>query len=171
MLVRLLMLLLLLPAGCGYHLVGHGTDSGVIPEDTTALLIQVQGGGDAFSVRSQFRQALSASTHHYVILDNASQAVDDAGLLTLTVQLQSPQFSPAAYDASGIASQYRMTYQGSLRLQRGEKVLWESGSVVRHGDLFISGNSSSIDAARERLREDLRQQWVEDALQRLRSSF
>ena len=151
---------------CGYHLVGHGDDAdGAIPADVKA--ISLIGNADAQLI-SQLRQRLQSD--RYAIID-ANDINDKAAHAMLHINLSALSFTPSAYDAAGIATQYRMVFTGSLMLVREGKTIWQSGAISRLGDVFVAGGPTSIEASRERLLKDLHKQWLADAVGRIRSGF
>jgi len=152
--------------GCGYHLVGHGDGAGgAIPADVQA--ISLVGNADA-KLLSQLRQRLQSD--RYAIID-ASEINDDAQHAMLHINISPLSFTPSAYDISGIATQYRMIFTGSLMVVKQGKTIWQSGRVSRQGDVFVTGGPTSIEASRERLLKDLQKQWLSDAIGRIRSGF
>jgi len=160
-------LLLALSLGsCGYHLVGHGDGTGgAIPADVKA--ISLVGNADA-ALLSQLRQHLQSD--RYAIID----AKDIDNLAThamLHINISPLRFTPSTYDASGIATQYRMIYTGSLMLVKEGKTIWQSGAISSQGDVYVAGGPTSIEASRERLLQDLHKQWLSDAVGRIRSGF
>lgn len=186
MLRALTLTLLLAVTGCGYHLIGHGGGSGAVPADVDTLVLV--GSGDVAEVMVAFRQRLAGERYQLVSVDELAAAAKatkgDASTQTetegedlhsrqaqLLIRLSSPAFVPSAYDVSGIATQYRMTLTGSLTLDRQGEAIWQSGPITEQGDVFVSGDPASVEAARERLVEDLRKAWVADALGRFRSGF
>ncbi|PJA33504.1 MAG: adenosylmethionine-8-amino-7-oxononanoate aminotransferase [Zetaproteobacteria bacterium CG_4_9_14_3_um_filter_53_7] len=161
-----LALLLLSLSGCGYHLVGHGSGAGAIPADVKTVTIAVNG--DSQKVLSLLRQRLTSEAY---ALTDAADAIDEGTHAILRVNIAPLMFVPSAYDISGMATQYRMTYSGSLSVQRSGQNIWQSGNISQQGDVYESGGPASTEASKERLLRDLRQQWVTDALGRLRSGF
>jgi len=97
--------------------------------------------------------------------------IDEKAHANLLVTIFPLGFNPSAYDAAGVATQYRMVYSGSLSLERGSGAIWQSGVMQRQGDVYVTGGPTSIEASRQRLLDDLREQWLQDALGRLRSGF
>ena len=162
-----LALLLTLSLGsCGYHLVGHGDDAGgAIPADVKA--ISIVGNADA-KLLSQLRQRLQSD--RYAIID-ARDIDDQTDHAMLHINIAALSFTPSAYDASGIATQYRMVFTGSLMLVQQGKTIWQSGAISRLGDVFVAGGPTSIEASRERLLKDLHEQWLVDAVGRIHSGF
>jgi len=160
------MALLLALASCGYHLVGHGDSAGgAIPADVKA--ISLVGNADA-KLLSQLRQRLQSD--RYAIID-AKDIHDLAAHAMLHINITPLSFTPSTYDASGIATQYRMVFSGSFMLVREGKTIWQSGAISRQGDVFVTGGPTSIEASRERLLKDLHKQWLSDAVGRIRSGF
>jgi len=152
---------------CGYHMVGHGDHTGgVIPADITVL--SLVGNGDA-TLMLALHQRLQAD--RYVIVDQNNPIDDEAHYAMLHVHIAALVFTPSVFDASGIATQYRMVFSGSLALDRQGKSIWQSGVIQRQADVFVTGSPSSIEAGRERVLKDLQKQWLSDAVGRLRSGF
>jgi len=156
----------LMLSSCGYHLVGHGDGSGAIPADVRTVSIAVHG--DQQKVSSMLRQALASESF---ALTESTDIDDTKSHAVLRVNVAPVLFVPSAYDVAGVATQYRMTYSGSLLVQRDGEQLWKSGLLQRSGTVYVAGGPASIEASRERLMRDLRKEWVSDALGRLRSGF
>jgi len=166
-----LFLLILLPAlllsACGYHLVGHGEGRGAIPENVHSLSIVAEGEGN--QLLTGLRERLSSAELTVDLnLKNLTEAPNHARLI---VQVAPASFSPSAFDAAGIASQYRMVYRGALTLDHNGKTIWQSGNLVEQGEVYVTGDPTSIEASREQLLRGLRKQWLQTAVSRLRSGF
>ena len=164
--IRVFLPILMLLTSCGYHLVGQGGGVGVIPADVRTL--SIIGSGEAQQVLSPLRQRLSSESFSLIEHDNIA---DEEHHATLRLHLSPHTYNPSAYDVAGVAIQYRMVLSGSLKVDRAGKVIWQSGTIQRWGDVFVSGDPTSIEASRERLLRDLRKQWLQDAMGRLRSGF
>lgn len=156
---------MLMLASCGYHLVGHGGGTGAIPADVHTLTLS--GNGDA-TVMSALRQRLLSD--QYQLVEDMAVA-DQAHHALLHVHIAPLVFVPSAYDATGIATQFHMSFNGSLMIEQDGKTVWQTGAISRDGDLFVAGGPASIDASRLRLLRDLQKQWVSDAIGRIRSGF
>ncbi|MDQ6956038.1 MAG: hypothetical protein Q9M21_02460 [Mariprofundaceae bacterium] len=150
-------------SACGYHLVGQGGDSGVIPEDATQVVVV----GSAGKLLRLFRQKLKQSSDVPVV--RADEATDDA--VEVRMEKASETMSASAFDASGIANQYRVTVSASLRVLQSGKELWVSEVISVSGDVFVTGGAVAIEAHKERVSEALRDEWAQKALGRLRSGF
>jgi len=161
-LLTALMLALALSA-CGYHLVGQGGDSGVIPEDATQVVV----AGNAGKLLRVFRQKLAQTGDVPVV--GADEAMDDA--VEIRMEDLSESMTASAFDASGIANQYRVTISASLRVLRSGKELWVSEAISVSGDVFVTGGAVAIEAQKERVSEALRDEWAQKALGSLRSGF
>jgi len=162
--IGLLCALLVLNA-CGYHLVGQGSDGGAIPADVSTISVT---GNAKPALLSLLRQRLQSDRYSIV---GANAVNDQTRHVTVYINMAPLVFTPSAYDRSGLATQYRMTFTGSLRVDRNGDTLWQSGPVQRQGDVFVTGGPTSIEASRQRLEKDLRKQWLGDAVGRLRSGF
>lgn len=153
-------------SACGYHLVGHGDGEGAIASDVKTVSIIV--AGDSRKMLPLIRQKLAGASFKLVGQEKVADLNSHANL---HVRISPLVFVPSAYDLTGIATQYRMVYSGSLSVQRQGKTDWQSGVIQQQGDVYVTGGPASIQASRERLRRDLRKQWLADALGRLRSGF
>jgi len=152
-------------SACGYHLVGQGGDAGVIPEDATQVVVMATGNSG--KLLRVFRQKLAQSGD--VPLVSSKDADSDA--VEIRMEYVSESMSASAFDASGIANQYRVTISASLRVLQSGKELWASEVISVSGDVFVSGGAVAIEAHKERVSEALRDEWVQKALGRLRSGF
>ncbi|ATX81123.1 Outer membrane lipoprotein LptE/RlpB (LPS assembly) [Mariprofundus ferrinatatus] len=157
----------LLLSGCGYHLVGHGDGIGAIPADVRTVSLIVRGSSDR-QLEPMLRQRLKSDS--YALIE-PQDVIDQEAHANLHVNMSRLIFTPSAYDAAGVETEYRMVFSGSLMLEREGKAIWQSGVIRSHGDVYVAGGPASIEASRERLYDDLRKQWLQDALGRLRSGF
>jgi len=156
---------LLTLAGCGYHLVGHGSGSAAIPEDVST--VSISGNADA-TLLSQFRQRLHSE--QYTIVD-AGSVTDRSRHASVFIHMSPLVFTPSTFDSNGAATQYRMIMAGSISIEEHNKIVWQSGLIQRQGDVFVTGGPSSIEASRQRLQDDLSKQWLSDAIGRIHSGF
>ena len=152
---------------CGYQLVGHGESAGAIPADVKTLSLIVRGSSDR-RLDPMLRQRLKSD--RYALIDE-QDVIDQAAHAKLRVNISQLLFRPSAYDAAGVETEYRMVFAGSLLIERQGKAIWQSGLISADGDVYVAGGPASIEASRERLYNDLRKQWLQDALGRLRSGF
>ncbi len=158
----------LMLSGCGYHLVGHGDSSGAIPEDVVSVSVE-SPALFASGLVSALKRQLDGSDRYKVIAPE--DVVDESTHAVIRVEQVSEQFVPSAYDASGIATQYRLTLRGRVVLYREGRRVWESGSISKAGDVFVAGGPSGIEASRRRIREDIEKEWVYAAVSRINSGF
>lgn len=164
--MRLFLPALMLLTSCGYHLVGQSGGTGAIPADVRTL--SVVGSGEAQQMLTPLRQRLNST--RYSLIDHESIA-DQEHHATVRLHVSPVAFNPSAYDAAGVAIQYSMVFSGSLQVERMDKVIWQSGTIQQLGDVYVTGGPTSIEASRQRLLRDLRKQWLQDAMGRLRSGF
>lgn len=150
---------------CGYHLVGQGEGSGVIPKDASQLV--VVASANAGKLLTVFRQKLGQSGDIAVV--NMDEAMDDA--IVIRMEGVSETMAASAFDASGLANQYRVTISASLRVLQSGKELWKSESINTSGDVFAAGGAVAIEAQKQRVLQSLRDEWAQKALGRLRSGF
>lgn len=154
-------------SGCGYHLVGYGDDAGAIPTDVRTVSLTVRGAYDQ-QVEPMLKQALSSERYRWLA---PQDVLDQNAHANLRVNIFPVTFSPSSFDASGVATQYRMVFSGAVVVERHDGVVWQSGVIRRQGDVYVAGGPASIEAFRQQLLEDLRQEWIQDILGRLRSGF
>jgi len=160
-------LMALLLSACGYHLVGQGDGQGAIPSDVRTLSLIVQGANSP-QLSEQLKQQLASDRYALVA---PQDVLDEETHANLRVTILPLGFNPSAYDVAGVATQYRMTYSGTLSLDRKDGTIWRSGVIQRQGDIYVTGGPTTIQASRQRLQDDLRKQWLQDAMGRLRSGF
>lgn len=153
-------MLMLLPAACGYHLVGHGEGTGAIPADVHAITLAVSDESRPYLplLRDRLQRA------GYDLEPARSDAI-------LRVMHEPESFVPSAYDRSGVATQYHMAVTGSLILERNGRAIWQSGNITVQDDIYVTAGPASIEASRQRLAGDLRREWVRQAWSRLQSGF
>lgn len=160
----------LMLTSCGYHLVGQGK-SNVIPSDVTSANLQAQASALGKILLGELRQ-------QWLQRDTLPALQDGSGVTHVTLRIESPSeaFTPVAFNALGLAIQYRLSVSGVLNMYRDNSLIWRSGSVSSSADIFgdasaLTNNPASIEAEREALVEQLRKQWAQDALARLQSGF
>lgn len=151
---------------CGYHLAGHGDGRGAIPADVRTLSIQAAPASKAFV--PLLRQRILTDPHGYSVLD---MPTDPARHAVLRMTHKPERMVPVAYDAAGIATQYRLAVSGEITVLREGKLVWKSGMVTVQGDVFTTGGPASIEASRRRLADDLRDEWIRNVWARLRAGF
>lgn len=171
--MRLLLILTLasLLTSCGYHLVGRG-ESKVIPDDVISASLTSQGTQQDKALLAELRQAWLQRES----LPSLQAKVVAQKHVSLRIESSSEAFTPVAFNASGLAIQYRLSVSGVLQMYQDNKLIWGSGQVVSSADIFgdaaaLTNNPASIEAEREALIEQLRKQWAQDALARLQSGF
>jgi len=168
--VALPLMLAMALTSCGYHLVGHGDSAGVIPADVKTVSLQATSESAKLLMPELRHRFSTQSDGSYELVDVSS--VEDSDLhVAIRLEQASESFVPSAYDSSGIATQYRLTISGSIRIYRSGKVIWESGTISESGDVFVTGGPSGVEASRSRIQRDLRKQWVTLAWSRLSSGF
>ncbi len=166
MILRLSLLISLLLSACGYHLVGQGKST-VIPEGVSSATLVASSGSEAGALFPELiflwqrNQALPQLT--------ADQTAENH--VTLRIEQAGTEFIPIAYDANGLASHYRLQISGRLNMYQHSGLIWQSGVISVHANVFGDSNPSVIEAERERLTEQLRQRWAKEALNRLLSGF
>ena len=164
----LTLMVVLLLTSCGYHLVGHGDGSGVIPEDVMTVSIGATGE-TAQQMGALLKRQMTRSEHYKVVASD--DVPDELTHAEMRIEQASESFVPSAYDQSGLATQYRMTIQGNVRLFRQDEKLWESGIISKSGDVFVSGGPTGIESSRKRIGEDLQREWVNAVWGRINSGF
>jgi len=152
-------------SACGYHLVGQGGGSGVIPDDASQVVVMATG--NAGKLLPVFRKKLMQSSD--IPLVSEKDATDDA--VVIRIENIAETITASAFDTSGIANQYKVSISASLRVLESGKELWTSGVISVSGDVFASAGAVAIEAQKERVLQSLRDQWVQKALDRLHSGF
>jgi len=165
----LLWLLLPLLSGCGYHLAGSGEGEGAVPDDVQTLSLQA-AGAEAQQLLPLLRRQIERGASGYALVDNDTVVAAESHA-RLMLQSVSEHFVPSAYDATGVALQYRLTLTVTLQLYRQGALIWSSGAMRVSGDVYVSGGPASIEASRQRLLRELRSEWARQAWSRLRSGF
>ncbi|MDX8397760.1 MAG: LPS assembly lipoprotein LptE [Mariprofundaceae bacterium] len=164
--MRQLFLLLwvsLLLGSCSYHLVGQSTGHGVIPSSATQVVIL----GEKDKLYQALRQRLLQSDDMPFV--EQELGADDA--VEIRVEQASELMTAVSFDSSGIANQYRITLSAVVRVVQSGQELWASESLAVAGDVFASGDVIAIEAQKEKVLQDLRRQWVQKLMGRLRSGF
>lgn len=169
MLNRLLLLLLLMLAGCGYHLAGD-SDRGVISTDVHTVSIQRNGVSDQLWVAFRDQLAQSYGTQ-LAIIEPSEKGEDASHHMEIRLEKGDESFVPSAYNAAGIASQYRLTVGAKVSVYQKGELLWASETIKESDDVYAVGGPAGIEAAKARLSGDLYRQWAIRAVQRLRSGF
>jgi outer membrane lipopolysaccharide assembly protein LptE/RlpB len=155
---------------CGYHLVGHGDGTSVIPADVKTVSLQATNATAETLMPELKRHFLSKSNRGYELVD-IGKAQDSEAHADVRLEQASERFVPIAYDATGVAIQYRLIISGNIRIYRSGKLLWESGAISESGDVFVTGGPVGVEASRSRMQRDLRKQWAARAWNRLSSGF
>ena len=160
----------LILGSCGYHLVGHGDGAGVIPADVKTVSLQATNAVAETLLPELKRHFSTKGDKGYELVD--ADKIHDAEVhVDVRLEQASEQFSPSAYDRSGVATQYRLTISGNIRIYRSGKLLWESGAISESGDVFVTGGPVGVEASRSRIQRDLRKQWATRVWSRLSSGF
>ncbi|MFC1545836.1 adenosylmethionine-8-amino-7-oxononanoate aminotransferase [Pseudomonadota bacterium] len=160
----------MLLTSCGYHLVGHGNGAGVIPADVETVSLQATNEA-AKSLLVELKRRISNRSEEGYLLVEADKVEDAEAHAAIRLEQASEQFVPSAYDASGVATQYRLTISGNILVYRSGKLLWKSGVISESGEVFVVGGPPGAEAARNRIQRDLRTQWASRVWSRLSSGF
>ncbi len=156
----------LLLSACGYHLVGQGGTSDIVPKDAVALQVQMLSGDDALLAVAE--EAL-AQRMALPLLKQGNELND--GVLEVYIEHAQESMVATSFDASGVANQYRLTISGNMRILYQNKERWQSGVMAVQGDVFATGDAVAIEAQRESVAKSLRIEWVQKVLQRMYSGF
>jgi len=166
MMLRVFGILLLALTSCGYHLVGQG--EGVIPKSATQLWVVSVGGGDA-------NRLLPILVRRSLLQREHLTWVSDDNISDTTVEIRLENMSEAlvatAFDAAGLASQYRLTVSGSARMVYRGKEVWHSDAIAVGGDIFAAGGVVAIESQRAEMGQRLRQQWADLMVRQMYSTF
>ncbi|MDQ6979406.1 MAG: LPS assembly lipoprotein LptE [Mariprofundaceae bacterium] len=153
---------MLLLTACGYHLVGQGEGAGLIQKNE---VIYAQADS---AVAQTLRDDLVKE------LERRGYSISDDSAITavsLHIRQASEQLSPSAYDASGLAVQYRLTLRADAVLWRDGAEVWRADAVTVQGDVFASGGPSDIEAQQSSVSQQLHKAWVRRAMAQLQSGF
>lgn len=159
--------------GCGYHLAGHGGKITVLPEGTQAIIVRTSGADAAVLAQAMITMMQAGSD--YTVLRAGDPKAQGVNAVELDIENVSSQFVPSAYDSNGYAIQYRLSLSGSLRLMKGDTMLWNGGAITASTDIYVqgSGGAGSLQASlsQDRAKRQLRQQWARQAWEALQSGF
>ncbi len=165
MILRILLVVSLLLPSCGYHLVGQGKAT-VIPEGVSSASLQASSEPEAKQLLPELIFLWKAKASLPRLEEQATEPH-----VTLRIEQAETVLTPTAFDASGLAIQYRLQVSALLNMYQQNKLIWQSGILTVYADVFGGTNPTVIEAERERLTEKLRQQWAKEALARLQSGF
>lgn len=160
-------------AGCGYHLAGHGGRIVVIPEDVHTIVVRTTGADAAMLAQSLM--TLMQAGSDYTVLRASDPKAQGVDAVELDIENVSSSFVPSAYDRNGYAIQYRLSLSGSVRLVRGDTMLWNSGPIAASTDIYVqgAGGAGSLQASlsQDRAKQDMRDEWARKAWEALTSGF
>ncbi|MDQ6953566.1 MAG: hypothetical protein Q9M15_08570 [Mariprofundaceae bacterium] len=156
----------LILSACGYHLVGQGGISNVVPKDAVALQVQILSGDDALLAVAEKSLVQRMALPLFKKNDESKDAV-----LHIYIEHAQESMRATSFDGSGVANQYRLTISGRMRVLYQDKERWQSGVVAVQGDVFATGGAVVIEAQRESVAKSLRTQWIQQVLQRMYSGF
>ncbi|WP_455197948.1 LPS-assembly lipoprotein LptE [Kaarinaea lacus] len=146
---QLLILLLLLLTGCGFHLRG----SVELPPEMKEINV-VDAGGETL-IAPDLRDALR---------DRAVQVVDSAGM-TLRVRSESYSRRVLSVDSSGRALEYGLTYKVRVRLQAADGAVWVADELITiQRDLRFDPTAVLASSGEEALLQD---EMRREAVQRI----
>lgn len=168
--VAWLLLVLLGVAGCGYHLVGQGGGS-AIPQGVESAALWASSDATGKALLAEFQHVWV----QYPTLPMLSEGQGEKHVV-LRIEQAKNTFVPVAFDALGLAIQYRLSMSGILNMYQEQALLWSSGTVLVSANVFgdsasSANNPSIVEAERETLTEQLHVRWAEQAMSRLKSGF
>jgi outer membrane lipopolysaccharide assembly protein LptE/RlpB len=122
----LLLLLSVLPLGCGYALVGKGTN---IPDNIKKIYVAPLENGTR---RSEVEQILTRALAEELVTRKRFTLVNDAAQSDAVLNGKVVGFdtSPLTFDDQGRATEYQITITASMvfRDRVADKVLWQNNS-------------------------------------------
>jgi len=157
----------LILSACGYHLVGQGGTSDVVPNDAVAVQVQMLSGDDARLLAVAEKSLVQRMA--LPLLKQGDETTD--AVLHVYMEHVQETMNATSFDASGVANQYRLTISGKMRVLYQDKERWQSGVVAVQGDVFATGGAVVIEAQRESVAKSLRRQWIQQVLQSMYSGF
>ena len=166
MILRLALVASLTLFSCGYHLVGHGTET-VIPEGVSTATLETLPGVNVRNLLEELKYLWRQKSD----LPALSSEKVNPEQVTLRIEGSKIVFTASAFDASGLAIQYRLSISAALNMYQHNSLIWSSGDVIESADIFEGADPSVTEAERERYTEQLNKEWAKDVLSRLRSGF
>ncbi|MDQ6995812.1 MAG: hypothetical protein Q9M18_09485 [Mariprofundaceae bacterium] len=154
-------------SACGYHLVGQGGTSDVVPKDAVALQVQMLNSHD-IALLTVVEKALEQRMSLPLMKENKHS---EERVLHVYIEHAQENMLATSFDSSGVANQYRLTISGKMRVLYQTKQRWESSMMTVQGDVFATGDAIAIEAQRESVAKSLRKEWVQHVLQRMYSGF
>ncbi|HEY9421525.1 MAG TPA: LPS assembly lipoprotein LptE [Thermoanaerobaculia bacterium] len=153
---------LLVPAGCGYALVGRGSN---IPEDVRSVYLRPL---ENRTQRSQVEQALTRAVADELVARQRFSVVGSADQANAEIAGAVTGFgvTPVTFDNTGRATQYEISITAQITFKRvggDEKVLWSSDRYTFRENYDVDPNSAdyfdredeAIEEASERFAETL----------------
>jgi len=122
-------------------------------------------GREAQRLLPQLRRYISDHAEDYAVVDSGPADAE------IRLEAVNETFTPAAFDAQGVANTYRLALSGKISIWRDGSQIWQSGSFSVHDDVFAVGGRASIEASHDRLGADLRRLWIREAWLKLSSGF
>ncbi|MDQ6988601.1 MAG: hypothetical protein Q9M19_01870 [Mariprofundaceae bacterium] len=165
--LTLYLVLSMMFTACGYHLVGQGGGS-VIPDTVQTAQLDTLDGLEYQALRTELQHRWSQQAHF-----PALQGETEPSKQHITLRLEQVQISfvAIAFDAAGLAIQYRLQVAGVLNMYQQHALLWGTGRLSVQAEVFAADNPSAIEAERAQLLLTLRQTWANEAIKRLKSGF
>ena len=166
--IAIVLMLLLLLSGCGYHLPGRGTG---LPDDVQNVVINpfVNKTTEPFietqltnEVRDQFARRRTLD-----VVANVDQA--DVVLHGTIVGYRA---NSIAYDTNDDITEYRLTITVEAKLARvnGEDVLWQ-GTVSWSDEFFASDDRAQQDYRESQAQEQVTRRLAQEVYNRITDNF
>ena len=139
MLVAAFAALLLIIAGCGYHVTGRG--GGGMPGDITELALPV------FTNDTRKPDIEGAVTAAFAEEFLTTVKVTDSAPAKMLGVIKSYDLNAVSYSRDDVNQEYRLTVVFSLRIVSGEAVLWSDTAVTDYEDFVV--NTADVTATEE----------------------
>lgn len=137
--LALLVAILFIVAGCGYHIAGRG---GKMPGDITSLSIPI------FTNSTSKPDIESAVTQAFVDEFANTLRITDNGDIVMAGIIRTYSLTPVSYTQNDVNQEYRLTVAMSLVITRGQgDPLWQDDDITDYEDFTV--NISDVTATKE----------------------
>jgi len=151
---------------CGYHLVGQGK-SLMIPSNVVSASLTSASNQEGKPLLRELRILWEQNAYLPPLQDEEFSQKH----VVMRVEQSSQSFHAIAFDASGIALQYRLQLSASLNMYQESNLIWQSGLISVSADMYEATDPSVVEAEKTKLLIQLQQQWANQAMASLQSGF
>jgi len=151
---------------CGYHLVGQGK-SLVMPASVVSASLESTSNQEGKPLLRELRILWEKNEYLPPLQDEEFSQKH----VVMRVEQSSQSFHAIAFDASGIALQYRLQLSASLNMYQEGNLIWQSGLVSVAANMYEASDPSVVEAEKTKLTAQLQQQWANQVMASLQSGF